>query len=232
MRGYYLLWYTLLTPTIGLSQTETSPQVQFIFEAEEGMLTSPMAIGTDVEASGQKYIYSSLAESGAAEFTLRTPAGGFNVWVRAKASTPNSGMHDSFYVSFDLERENTWHLAEPTSEWSWGVSERTFHLSSGLHTLRIAGRESLTLIDKIIITTDESFDPSDRVNVTLSWSPPEYNLDGTKVKNLEGFKLYYGLSNRNYTSSLDVGNRTSATINELPIGPAIPLFGHRVLYYD
>ena len=44
--------------------------------------------------------------------------------------------------------------------------------------------------------------------VTLSW-------DTNKEKNIAGYKMYYGNSSRNYSSNVDVGNRTSYTIKDL-----------------
>ncbi len=54
---------------------------------------------------------------------------------------------------------------------------------------------------------------------TLTWDPPRTNADGTPLTDLAGFKVYYGTSSRNYTSSLDVGNVTTRTVTNLADGP-------------
>jgi len=54
--------------------------------------------------------------------------------------------------------------------------------------------------------------------VVLSWSPPTTNTDGTPLTDLAGFKIYYGTSPGNYTSSINVGNVTSYTVTDLPMG--------------
>ena len=54
--------------------------------------------------------------------------------------------------------------------------------------------------------------------VSLSWSPPTTNTDGTPITDLAGFKIYYGTSPGSYTASIDVGNVTSYTVTDLPTG--------------
>lgn len=58
-------------------------------------------------------------------------------------------------------------------------------------------------------------------SVTLSWNPPTTNTDGTLLTDLAGFRIYYGTSSGNYTSSIDVGNATSYTVTNLPVGVAL-----------
>lgn len=48
-------------------------------------------------------------------------------------------------------------------------------------------------------------------DVTLSWS-------ATGVSGLAGYKIYYGTTSKNYTSSTDVGNVTSSTVSGLLSG--------------
>ncbi|MBI5286287.1 MAG: PKD domain-containing protein [Deltaproteobacteria bacterium] len=49
----------------------------------------------------------------------------------------------------------------------------------------------------------------------LSWDPPTTNADGTPLTDLAGYKLYYGTAPGNYSQSIDVGNVTTYTINNL-----------------
>jgi hypothetical protein len=57
-------------------------------------------------------------------------------------------------------------------------------------------------------------------NVTLSWIPPTTKADGTPLTDLAGYKIYFGISSRNYTQNIDVGNVTSYTVTNLSIGTA------------
>jgi PKD repeat protein len=54
--------------------------------------------------------------------------------------------------------------------------------------------------------------------VQLSWNAPTTNADGTTLRDLAGYRLHYGLSSRNYTSSVNVGNTTSYTLSGLTSG--------------
>lgn len=55
-------------------------------------------------------------------------------------------------------------------------------------------------------------------NVTLSWTPPTTNSDGTPLTDLAGYKVYSGVSSGNYTQNVDVGNVTSYTATSLSVG--------------
>ncbi|MEW6570533.1 MAG: fibronectin type III domain-containing protein [Nitrospirota bacterium] len=51
--------------------------------------------------------------------------------------------------------------------------------------------------------------------VTLSWSPPTSNENGTRLSDLAGYKVYYGTTSGKYSRSIDVGNVTSYTVYNL-----------------
>jgi PKD repeat protein len=54
--------------------------------------------------------------------------------------------------------------------------------------------------------------------VNLSWTAPTTNANGTPLKDLAGYKVYYGLASRSYSSDVDVGNRTTYTVSGLAGG--------------
>ena len=43
-------------------------------------------------------------------------------------------------------------------------------------------------------------------SATLTWNPPTQNTDGTPLSNLAGYKVYWGTSQNNYSSSVTVNN--------------------------
>ncbi len=47
--------------------------------------------------------------------------------------------------------------------------------------------------------------------VTLNWSPPTQNTDGTPLTNLSGYDIHYGNSSGNYTQTITVSNPGIAT---------------------
>ncbi len=52
---------------------------------------------------------------------------------------------------------------------------------------------------------------------TLTWSPPKTRIDGAKLDDLAGYKLYYGTSKGNYPNVIEVRNPsvTSYTVKGL-----------------
>ena len=54
--------------------------------------------------------------------------------------------------------------------------------------------------------------------VQLAWDAPTTNTDGTPVKDLAGYKLYYGPASRKYTATVDVGKVTSFALSSLAEG--------------
>jgi hypothetical protein len=47
--------------------------------------------------------------------------------------------------------------------------------------------------------------------VTLNWTPPTENTDGTPLTNLSGYDIHYGTSSGNYTQTITVSNPGIAT---------------------
>ena len=54
--------------------------------------------------------------------------------------------------------------------------------------------------------------------ISLSWNPPQYNIDGSPITDLGGYKIYYGQGTNNYTNSIDLGNNAEITISSLTEG--------------
>jgi predicted phage tail protein len=47
--------------------------------------------------------------------------------------------------------------------------------------------------------------------VTLNWTPPTQNIDGTPLTNLAGYDIHYGTQSHAYTQSIRVSNPGIAT---------------------
>ncbi|SNB46127.1 dockerin type I domain-containing protein [Geobacter sp. DSM 9736] len=52
--------------------------------------------------------------------------------------------------------------------------------------------------------------------VTLYWDAPATYADGSPITDLAGYKVYAGSSSGNYDQPVDVGNKTSHTVTNLP----------------
>ncbi|NOZ69431.1 MAG: hypothetical protein GXP46_09380, partial [Deferribacteres bacterium] len=57
-------------------------------------------------------------------------------------------------------------------------------------------------------------------DVTLTWTPPTTNADGTPLTDLAGFKVYYGTASGNYSQVIDVNdpNQTQYQVTGLTNG--------------
>ena len=141
-------------------------------EAESANLVAPMVLRTNAQASGGRYIETTIANTGTATFTVQVPfTGDYVIWCRVLA--PDDG-HDSFFVSADGGVEDVYDVAQNTwsSAWQWtrvngrgggtsaaAIDPRLFSFSAGTHTIVFRGRERTTGLDRIIVTNDRNFVP-------------------------------------------------------------------------
>jgi len=170
------------------SKSYTFDPVMIWLEAEEGALTPPMQAASDSSASGGSYIYAPSGgyRDGRAEYTVEIPQDGdYIIWGRVLA--PDVGRN-SFFVSFDEDQDDIWDcLYEGQSQdWTWDqvtwrgngshdapqFDPAVFRLTSGRHTLVIKERERNTKLDKILLTNDFSFVPTDAHRDTIPPAPP------------------------------------------------------------
>jgi hypothetical protein len=158
---------TLIPPT----QTPTAPPPgsgsQIALEAEQFTLTAPMISGNDGAASNSQYIWASGAAS--AECTTAVTGG----WASTTFNVAQAGTHkfwgrtlaadtgrDSMCFQIDNEPIVRWTTSVDPA-WKWNViSDTTFVLSAGQHTLKFRYREVNTQLDRVIITSDLNFVPS------------------------------------------------------------------------
>lgn len=142
-------------------------------EAEAATLTAPMSLVSDVRAFGGLAI-SPPGTTGAATWTFSAPASGqYAIWCRVLAP---DGAHDSFFVSMDGGAEDIYDEAEGiwTPQYQWTrvngrngtpnpltLNPRTFALTAGTHTLNFRAREPGAIIDRLILTTDLAFVPTE-----------------------------------------------------------------------
>jgi hypothetical protein len=56
------------------------------------------------------------------------------------------------------------------------------------------------------------------MTLQLFWNAPTTNRDSSPLQDLAGYKLYYGESSGNYTTSVDVGKPTTYTLPGLEVG--------------
>ncbi len=147
-------------------------------EAESGTLDLPMTQQDDIEASDNKYIVvipyvdeygQGNNEQGTASYNVYIPVSGtYKVWLRVYAP---SGVSNSCYVSVNNSQEYRWDF-NARDYWQWVSYEdrNTFSLPSGFVDFVIHNRESGTQIDKILLTRNESYTPTNEGEETQPFS--------------------------------------------------------------
>jgi hypothetical protein len=70
-------------------------------------------------------------------------------------------------------------------------------------------------VSAILISINSSLYAGD---VSLAWSGTTLNEDGSTLTDLAGYRLYYGLASRSYSSDIDVGDVTTAVVPGLDDG--------------
>ena len=180
-------------------------------QAESENITSPLETALDPDASAGTYMWKSSGSGdsatpdGAAEYTIDIPTtGDYVIWGRVIA--PDGGCN-SFFTSIDAGEDFVWGV-QIGSVWTWdsvngnAQDPLVFNLVAGTHTLRISGREDGTKLDRLLITNDMDFVPSEEdpdnvpppdvsnftdsagdVSINLTWTnPTDFDFAGTMIR--------------------------------------------------
>lgn len=137
-------------------------------EAEHGALAGSMVVGRDQNASGCGYIYTTVANSGIALFSIDVPHWGrYYLWGRARGE---GWTANSFVVSIDDLAEARWEIRPESGPWAWQrvtdeIGEAPVALdlwiNAGNHILSIKGRELRSELDCLLLTDEGAHVPSE-----------------------------------------------------------------------
>jgi hypothetical protein len=160
------------TPQDTATPPPSGPAMLWLEAEQSQALRSPMAIASNSQVSGGKYIWvpsgqgdlwnsSSTGGEARYQFTVST-TDTYVVWGRVNADGGNS-----FFVSIDNGPYLLWSFPnEGRGTWAWNVmAERAspvatyFELPGGAHTLSIKQREDGAKLDRLLITNDLTFVP-------------------------------------------------------------------------
>jgi len=154
--------------------TSSSSYSYIRIEAESGALTSPVGSTQGAGAFGGAWI---ATPPGTSQGNSNNPAGtasiGFNLqssaswnfWYRIYGPGTSN---DSWYEELDgggMIQITTTQIGV----WQW-IAGRSYSLGAGLHTLTIGGRESEARLDRVLITDDPGFVPSEQPGADVT--PP------------------------------------------------------------
>ncbi len=106
-------------------------------------------------------------------------------------------------VSFSVQHAPAWaRFDTATGTLSGTPSSAQVGKYSDISITLLAGKTSVTLPAFTITVATAS-----QANaVTLSWEPPTENADGTRLKDLTGYRVHYGPASKAYSDTIQVSN--------------------------
>jgi len=146
--------------------TDVSPYHYVRIEPESGTVTAPVM--TAAGAASFRGAWAALA-AGTPDGTPGSPAGfaamdyylpddgTWFVWLRMLGPTAGSG---SWYEAVDGGSFASV-ATDGVGAWEW-VEARSYGLAAGLHTLRLGGHEAGSRVDRVLITDDPMFRPTEQ----------------------------------------------------------------------
>jgi hypothetical protein len=158
------------------------------FESEAGSLVAPVrAVNGATGAYGGSYLDTpsgtttgtATAPAGTATFGVNIPsAGTWYLWVRMYGPTANS---DSWYESVNgAARQQITAPAPAPGAWTW-VAGRSYSLGAGLASLELGGREATARVDRVLLTNDPTFVPTEQAVGDQTPPAADTNFTGTST---------------------------------------------------
>lgn len=146
--------------------TLLSPNYVWI-EAESAILTPPMGVATNSNASGGAFVWvpdTPINSGGRMTFPFSIAlATNYTLWVRVWY--PDGGAN-SFYYCMDGGTNMPVQGATSTSSWAWAwqAIPTNYPLSSGVHTFVMANREDGSMLDCLLFVSDTNYVPTNAVS--------------------------------------------------------------------
>jgi len=136
-------------------------------EAEAGTIVGPMrTVASAAGAFQSSYIDTpagtatgtATAPSGTATFGVNIPtAGTWFLWVRLYAPAATS---DTMFESMNGGTRAQMTIT-PVTQWAW-IAGRSYTLAAGLNSIELGGREAQARADRVLITNDPNFVPTEQ----------------------------------------------------------------------
>jgi chitodextrinase len=170
----------MMLPNILSAQTvvvkEHNDKALLWIEAEAGDINDPMMVYEREAASGGQFIevkssinsFKSPPKDGQAIYKFNVEnAGTYKIWGRVKI---DMDREDAFWVKMDDDDWIKWHGIAVGCNWHWDEVHdnqnnnqvMTYNLDAGSHTLVFTYCMDLTRLDKLLITNDLEYIPTDK----------------------------------------------------------------------
>lgn len=192
-----------------------------------GTYMSPDALPSPAVVTITAVAADASAKSASATLTLTAPqqvgdlmiAGTPSSSVRAGQAytfTPVASAPPGASLTFSIANKPAWATFSPTTGKLSGTPASTDIGSYANVAISVSdGTSAASLLAFTVTVTGGAMG-----SATLSWSAPATRTDGTPLKNLAGFKIYYGKSLGNYPNRISVANPglTTYVVDNLPSG--------------
>ena len=141
---------------------------------------------------------------------------------------PTASDPDGDTLGFTIANKPSWASFDQATGRLWGTPGAGDAGSwSGIRITVSDGSASASLGSFTIVVDQVALG-----SVTLSWTPPTQNEDGSPLTNLRGFRVYYGTSSSNLSSMLEIPNAGVTTAVVENLSPATWHFGVKAYNTD
>ena len=131
--------------------------------------------------------------------------------------TPSAADADKDAVTFTIANKPSWAAFNATTGALTGTpAAKDAGAYAGIEIAATDGK-AVTALPAFAITVAAAIATS---NVSVSWTPPTQNADGSTLTDLSGYKIHYGMASGNYSGSVTVSNAglTRYDLDSLPKG--------------
>jgi hypothetical protein len=133
--------------------------------------------------------------------------------------TPSASDADNDKVTFTIANKPAWASFDPATGALTGTPAASdVGVSSAIEIAATDG-EAVTALPEFSITVTAGASTSVG-SVSLAWTPPTQNEDGSPLVDLKGYKIHYGKESNSYTETISVTNPglTRYVLDSLPTG--------------
>jgi hypothetical protein len=139
---------------------------------------------------------------------------------KAYTFTPTASDADNDKVSFTIANKPAWATFDAATGALMGTpSDKDIGASQPIEIAATDGT-AVTSLPDFTITVAVATPAGTSKSVSLAWTPPTQNSDGSTLVDLKGYKIHYGTEPQNYTSTVSVDNPglTRFVLDSLPTG--------------
>jgi hypothetical protein len=140
--------------------------------------------------------------------------------------TPSADDANDDPLTFSVTNKPAWASFSSTTGRLWGTPTAAQVGTYPNVSIRVSDGTATTSLPAFGVTVTDSVNGS----VTLSWTPPTQNTNGSTLTNLAGYRIYYGTSSSALNQTIQVSNAGTASYVVGNLSPATWYF--RVRAYN